>query len=139
MGVRGGGQARRGEGPARRGPGRRGARGTAASPLFSRPLPGGCRVTQQAHCLLEPRVAQIGSGKEADPSHSLGPQRPHGSLLPLPCRVLAEGSGRQREVHVDCAVRARPLWALTPTTSAAWELAAFLAASPRLAGRPVTD
>lgn len=40
---------------------------------------------------------------------------------------------------MDCAVRARPLWTLTPTTSAAWELPAFLAASPRLASRPTTD
>lgn len=39
---------------------------------------------------------------------------------------------------MDCAVRARPFWTLTPTTSAAWEPAAFLAASPRLAGRPMT-
>ena len=37
---------------------------------------------------------------------------------------------------MDCAVRARPPWTLTPTTSAAWELAAFLVAAGRPAGRP---
>lgn len=39
---------------------------------------------------------------------------------------------------MDCAVRVWPAWTLTPTTSAAWELAAFLAASSWLAGRPTT-
>lgn len=37
---------------------------------------------------------------------------------------------------MDCAVRARPPWTLTPTTSAAWELAAFLVAA---AGRPTNQ
>lgn len=39
---------------------------------------------------------------------------------------------------MDCAVKAWLAWTLTPTTSVAWELATFLAASSWLACHPRT-
>lgn len=65
---------------------------------FSRPLLGSCwgeaGRTQQGNCLLEPcGPNHIRAGGRHLPS--AWACRLHGSLLPLPCRVLAEGSGRQ--------------------------------------------
>lgn len=98
---------------------------------------GGKQITQQGPCLPEPSGPKLGLRKrQASPTTGSTVEVPW-SVPTLPHRVLTEGSGRQRAIHMDCAVRVWLSWTLTPTTSVAWGLAAFLAASWPV-GRPKT-
>ena len=87
-----------------------------AAHSFSRHLLGGCRweaeITQQGPCLSEPSGPKSGLGKrQTSPTTGSSVEIPW-SVPTLPHRVLIEGSGRQRAIHMDCAVRVWLSWTL---------------------------